>query len=399
MARKKAKQPARKAARSDRRTRRAPAAAVVREGYAPEAASVPQHRYCSLPEVPPRVFSPNVNPNRASLILRSALKWVNGTVLRYYFFKPSDGQTVFFSDGTKRFVSWGTSNAEMDVVRKAFQIWKQVGIGLEFKEVNSPSEAEIRIGFMRGDGAWSYIGRDVLTIGASERTMNFGWDLTAPGEIDTALHEIGHTLGFPHEHQNPNAGIVWNEEAVYAALARPPNRWPREKTFHNIISKIPPDQVQGSNWDPDSIMHYPFEAGLIRQPEPYHLGLTPAGGLSARDKTWVKTFYPPLTPADEVALQIHRSVQLRLKPGEQKNFTIDPPATRMYDIGTFGASDTVMVLFEDVGGELRYRTGDDDSGEDRNAKLRVKLFKGKRYVLRVRLYYAERSGETSVMMW
>ena len=31
--------------------------------------------------------------------------------------------------------------------------------------------------------------------------MNFGWDLTQPGEIDTALHEIGHTIGFPHEHQ------------------------------------------------------------------------------------------------------------------------------------------------------------------------------------------------------
>ena len=42
-----------------------------------------------------------------------------------------------------------------------------------------------------------------------------------------------------------------------------PNSWPREKTFWNIIRKIPPDSVQGSSWDPDSIMHYPFEAGLI----------------------------------------------------------------------------------------------------------------------------------------
>ena len=29
---------------------------------------------------------------------------------------------------------------------------------------------------------------------------------------DTALHGIGHTLGLPHEHQNPNAGIVWDVE-------------------------------------------------------------------------------------------------------------------------------------------------------------------------------------------
>jgi hypothetical protein len=57
------------------------------------------------------------------------------------------------------------------------------------------------------------------------------------------------------------------------------------------------------------------------------------------------------------------------------------------------------VLFEDDAGTLRYRAGDDDSGEDRNAKLRVKLFQGRRYILRVRLYYADRSGETAVMMW
>jgi len=39
--------------------------------------------------------------------------------------------------------------------------------------------------------------------------------------LDTAVHEIGHSLGFPHEYQNPKAGIVWNEEAVYAALGQP----------------------------------------------------------------------------------------------------------------------------------------------------------------------------------
>lgn len=110
------------------------------------------------------------------------------------------------------------------MVHKAFQIWKDIGIGLEFKEVSSKTEAEIRIGFLEGDGAWSYIGKDILKQGINERTMNFGWDITRnPRKIDTAIHEIGHTLGFPHEHQNPNAGIVWDEEKVYASLASPPN--------------------------------------------------------------------------------------------------------------------------------------------------------------------------------
>ena len=54
-------------------------------------------------------------------------------------------------------------------------------------------------------------GRDVLnTRSPQERTMNFGWALTTAYGHDTALHEIGHTLGLEHEHQNPNAGISWN---------------------------------------------------------------------------------------------------------------------------------------------------------------------------------------------
>ncbi|MEW6363151.1 MAG: M12 family metallopeptidase [Acidobacteriota bacterium] len=366
-----------------------------------DSAARHKHSYCSLPQVSERVFGPDVGLVRARLILMTAKKWVNGTVLHYYFFdKPTDGQSVLLSNGTSEWRPWTTTQEEKDVVRQAFAVWKQMGIGLDLKEVASRDDAEIRIGFMRGDGAWSYVGRDILGQGRDERTMNFGWDLTRdPTEIDTAVHEIGHTLGFPHEHQNPNAGIVWDEEAVYAALAQPPNEWDRDKTYYNIIRKISPDAVQGSSWDPNSIMHYPFEAGLIKEPAQYRDGLAPAGGLSDRDKQWVRTFYPPLTAADYTELLPLKSVELAIAPGEQRNFLIKPDATRYYEIRTFGESDTVMVLFEDAAGELRYLTADDDSGEDYNAHIRLKLTKDLKYVLRIRLYYSERAGQTVVMMW
>lgn len=339
--------------------------------------------FCNLPPVQPRQFPSDILPERAGLILMNDKKWVNGTTLRYHFLRSPD-----------RLVA---ADSKQQIVRDAFQAWKDLGIGLDFMEVDSPDEAEIRIGFGRGDGHWSYVGRDVLEAAQSERTMNFdkndGWD------IDTALHEIGHTLGFPHEHQNPNAGIVWNEETVYETLAGAPNFWPREQTFFNIIRKIPPDEVQGSSWDPDSVMHYPLDAGFIDVPEAYRGGLIPAPGLSERDKTWVKTFYPPLDTNDETKLSAFKSVQLNLKPGEQANFAIVPEATRKYNISTFGQSDTVIVLFEEVDGELRYVTADDDSGTDYNANLETKLFAGKRYVLRVRLYYTHRAGDFAVMMW
>jgi len=78
-----------------------------------------------------------------------------------------------------------------------------------------PAEAELRIGFMPGDGSWSYLGRDCLLVPQGERTMNFGWDLRTSYGRSTARHEIGHALGMPHEHQNPHAGIIWDTEAVY----------------------------------------------------------------------------------------------------------------------------------------------------------------------------------------
>lgn len=358
--------------------------------------------YCAVPEVPEPQLDPSMAPPRFELITRFKKKWLNGTVLRYYFFdEESDGEFVQGSDGARQWRSWVGPEAQRRVVRRAFQVWKDVGIGLEFREVDSRDDAEIRIGFMPGDGSWSYVGRDLidLNLSVNERTMNFGWDLTRSAkEIDTAIHEIGHTLGFPHEHQNPKAGIVWDEEAVYAALAKPPNRWDRQKTFYNVIRKIAPDTVQGSNWDPDSVMHYPFPAGFIKEPAGYSNGLKPAGGLSERDKTWVLTFYPALEP-EYPLLEPFKPALLSITPGEQKNFLIRPEATRRYNIQTFGAADTVMVLFEKVAGELRYQTGDDDSGSARNASIQPKLFQGREYVLRVRLYYSGGAGKTAVMMW
>ncbi|MGF7213458.1 hypothetical protein GGE65_008101 [Skermanella aerolata] len=358
-------------------------------------------RYCSTSPALAPVLPLSINPGRASAILSLADKWANGTVLHYYFFdQASDRETVHFSDGTSREVSWVGSNVDKEVVRQAFADWKELGIGLEFKEVDVRDEAEIRIGFMDGDGSWSYIGTQVLNSGPNERTMNFGWSLQGSDGRDTAIHEIGHTLGLPHEHQNPNAGIVWNEEAVYADLADPPNSWSREKTFHNIIRKLPADSVQGSTWDPDSVMHYPFKAGLILKPEEFMTEpLTPAGGLSNRDDTWVKSFYPPINNEGMAKLEPSRSQVLTVKNGEQQNFLIEPAATRYYDIRTFGTCDTLLALFEMRSNTWRYLTAEDDSGEDRNASLRVKLVKGRRYAARVRLKYSDTVSEPTIMMW
>lgn len=342
---------------------------------------------CGLPNVPIRELDSGLDTGRAFLIRHIEKKWVNNTVLHYYFF---DAPT-----------SWKGSAIQKEEVRKAFKKWKQLGIGLKFAEVNDPADAEIRIGFSRGS-SWSYIGRDVIDfdIPVSERTMNFGWDLTSAHGKDTSLHEIGHAMGFPHEHQNPNAGIVWDVDAVNDYFSGPPNNWDEETIFSNILRKLSSADVNGSVWDKDSIMHYSFNAGLITSPQEYQTNaLIPAHGLSGFDIKEVRKFYPDTSKKSYPELKPFLSKLVKLSAGQQADYIIEPAISRTYTMQTFGNMDTVMVLFEDDSGEPIFLAGDDDSGTNTNSKIENRLIKGRTYYLRLRLYFASNAGQGGIMLW
>ncbi|MFC6084581.1 M12 family metallopeptidase [Sphaerisporangium aureirubrum] len=359
-----------------------------------------QTEHCALPPQSIPAGAAGLSGTRLEALIGGHLKWLNGTVLHYYFFdRETDGSTVTLADGSSTFVSWVGDQTQRAAIRAAFQEWKNVGIGLEFAEVTDRAEAEIRIGFMRGDGYWSYLGRDVLDIPFGERTTNFGRRVDTPSGHAAALHELGHVIGMPHEHQSPFAGIVWDEEAVYRWFAGPPNEWSRPKTFHNVIRKLDASEVSGSGWDPDSIMEYPFVQGLILEPEEYRQGLFPPGAISKTDEEYARRWYPGLSPAGPPKLSPFTSVPLGLASGEQADYMIVPEGTRDYTVATFGDSDTVLGLFEVIDGEPRYVRADDDAGSERNSTVTARLVKGRRYIARVRLYSTRGSGETAIMYW
>jgi len=369
--------------------------------------------YCRTPIVPERKFPVGFPTDPARAIIAISSKWVPGTVLTYCFLdEPS---------------TLAGGDAEKKIAREGFDAWNSVDMGITLEEVADPSKAKIHVGFKWDGGYWSYIGRDILKshyicrscgegsfpsdattprcpncasndVEVDPRTMNLDKNqLTSDSRgSDVPTHEMGHSLGLPHEHQSPYGGIEWDEQAVYNEFSEYPNNWSKETIDSNILKKLSTNEVEGSQWDPDSIMEYAFPPGMILEPEKYRTGLTPAGGISAIDKEWIKHWYPSLESEE---IKLNTPVTLNLQPGKAREFYFIPSETRAYDFQTSGESETVIVLFEEVDGKRHQLDADDDSGEKRNAHIRHDLTSGNKFILVIRMYWDYTAGDIILKVW
>ena len=134
MAKRKRKEKKRKVKKADATAAKRVSKKPVSNARSAPDAPVGEREFCTLVEAAPREFNRSVHPSRVRAILRSDKKWVNATVLHYYFFdRSSDGQRIYQSNGRSQWRSWTATKAQKDVVRRAFDIWAKVGIGIEFR--------------------------------------------------------------------------------------------------------------------------------------------------------------------------------------------------------------------------------------------------------------------------
>ncbi len=308
---------------------------------------------------------------RTRAISPKGKQWVNGSTIR-----------IRFVDGT---------DAQRDMVMQFAPEWtNHANLVFEFSE---DPRAEIRVSFDSNDGAWSYLGLDNLNIPLSAATLNLGWQ-----DEGVILHEFGHMIGLGHEHQNPDGGIVWNEEAVIRDLSGRPNFWDEATIRHNVLNKYSADQVHGTEFDPQSIMLYAFPDEWTQ-----NMGATEENDdLSELDKAFIRSeiMYPGRgTTPEETAVDLavsHATVAEISAAGEEDlyRFAVDAAAT--YVIQTAGSTDVVMSLFG-PGSTTNLVGEDDDGGTGTNARISAVLEPGT-YYARVRHYNPASRGEYRIQV-
>ena len=270
--------------------------------------------------------------------------WMNGSTLH-----------VRFIDGTV---------AQQKIAREQAGWWSAVA-NLKF-DFNNATNAEIRIQFDSSDGAWSYVGTDCKGIPLDQPTMNLGF-------LDggTAAHEFGHAIGLAHEHQNPAGGIQWNEKVVIQEAAKSPNFWDEATARHNILDKYTANQINGTAFDPDSIMLYFFPATWTLN----GIGTKENDVLSRVDKEFIAgaKMYPKtggtVSTATVLTVNSKRRTSASIGTvGEEDLFKFTVTTGGRYVIDTQGPTDVVMKLFG-PNSETALIAEDDDSGVDANARI------------------------------
>jgi len=172
-----------------------------------------------------------------------------------------------------------------DAVKKIVKERIEPLVNLDFLFVDTPDNANVRISFDPTGGAWSLVGTDHLDQ-KQGATMNLGWF-----DVPTTIHEFGHLIGLIHEHQNPSGQkIQWDTKKVIE-WAKETQGWPEQTTKDNIINKYDKNTINGSDFDPLSIMLYFFPGSLTTN----NKGTTQNFRLSGEDVKWINKTYTSTT--------------------------------------------------------------------------------------------------------
>ena len=162
--------------------------------------------------------------------------------------------------------------------------------------VQTQTDPQVRIARTPGDGYWSYLGTDILSIDKNEPTMNLeSFTMQTPeSEFHRVVrHETGHTLGSPHEHMRRELVklIDVNKAIDFFGITQ---GWSPEMVKQQVLTPIEEGSLRGTaHADPNSIMCYQIPGQITKSGQPIIGG----SDIDKSDFSFMALIYPKLKSA------------------------------------------------------------------------------------------------------
>jgi hypothetical protein len=232
-------------------------------------------------------------PTEASPVARAA---VRGVVVKSITWRPGETVKVCFRAGTQK--------ARARVVKYASEWMNYANVVLDFGDKDNPRSCQgdnseaIKIDFVEqgaAAGYWSQIGTNSRKTSHSMNLGEIGRDALPFPETEArrlTMHEFGHALGMLHEHQSPTGGCgpEYDQEALlaYGALLG----WSPEKSLSNFIPYSASPELNASEVDRKSIMHYSLPVWIFKAREKSPCFVQPNYEISEGDRVFMSRVYP-----------------------------------------------------------------------------------------------------------
>lgn len=164
------------------------------------------------------------------------------------------------------------------------------GCGIKFAWTQGVGDVRISRG---GGGYWSYLGVDITQIPKNRQTMNLqGFTMsTADSEFYRVVrHEVGHTLGFPHEHMRAELVAEIDAQKAIAWFMRTQG-WDAQTVQQQVLTPLDERSLMATPADQTSIMCYQLPGSITKSGKPI------VGGedINASDYNFAAKIYPPPT--------------------------------------------------------------------------------------------------------
>lgn len=163
---------------------------------------------------------------------------------------------------------------------------------IEFVETNV--DPQVRIARTAGDGYWSYVGTDILSIDKQSPTMNLDSFTMSTADAEffrVVRHETGHTLGCPHEHMRQEI-VDRIDRAKAIAYFKATQDWSEAMVVQQVLTALDDSALSATaHADPASIMCYWLPGSIMKD------GQAVIGGrdIDAQDRAFIDGMYPKAT--------------------------------------------------------------------------------------------------------